>query len=97
MLIWLDESGVLSTMEITGMYKYAVKPVLPRFGPVSRLVEEVAKVDFEGEFEATIDLRGELGSNRYLFRDAGGAHLDHGVTLRVVLLALQRQVQHWWE
>jgi len=97
MPIWFDENEVPSTMEVTGMCKYAVKPVLPGFGPVGSLVEEVAKVDFQGEFEAIVDLRRELESNQQLFGDAGGAHLDHRVTLRVVLVAPQQQVQHWWE
>jgi len=64
MLVWFDESEVLSAMEVTRMYKYTVKPVLPGFGPISRLVEEIAEVNFEGEFEAAIDLRGGLETNQ---------------------------------
>jgi hypothetical protein len=45
-------------MEVTGVYEDTVKLVLPGFGPVSRLVEEFVKVDFEGEFEAIVDLQG---------------------------------------
>ena len=56
--IWFDEREVPPTVEVTGVYKYAVKLVLPGFGPVSRPVEEFVKVYFGGEFDVfTIDLR----------------------------------------
>ena len=58
--IRLDESKVVSTVEVTGVYEYTVKLVLRGFGPVGRLVEEFVEVDLEGEFEAIIDLRGEV-------------------------------------
>jgi hypothetical protein len=38
--------------------KNTVKFVLPRFGPVSRLIEEFVKVNLEREFEAIVDLCG---------------------------------------
>jgi len=46
------------------MYEYTVKLVLRGFGPVGGLVEEFVKVNFEGEFEAIVDLQGGLGSNQ---------------------------------
>jgi len=55
--IWFDECEVVSTMEVTGVYEYTVELVFPRFGPISGLVEEFVKVDFEGEFEAIVDLQ----------------------------------------
>ena len=54
--IWFDESVVMSMVEVTRMYEYTVKFVLPGFGPVGRLVEEFIEVDFEGELKAIIDL-----------------------------------------
>ena len=62
--IWFDKSEVVSTVEVTGVHEHTVKLVLPGFGPVGRLVEEFVKVDFEGEFEAIIDLRGGSESNQ---------------------------------
>ena len=65
--LWFDESKVPSTVEVARVYEHAMKLVLPGFSPISRLVEELVKVDFEGEFEGIIDLRGGgggLGSNR---------------------------------
>ena len=59
-LVWFDENEIMSIIEVAGMYKYTVKPVLPEFGPVSRLVEEAAKVNLKGEFEAIINLRGRF-------------------------------------
>jgi len=82
----------MSNVEVAGVYEYALKLVLPRFGPISRLVEEFVKVDFEGEFEAIIDLRGGLKSCRQLVRDVSNAYLNHGVEFFVVLPALQLQV-----
>jgi len=58
--IWFDEGEVVSTVEVAGVYEDTMKPVLPGFGPVSRLVEEFIKVNLEGEFEAIIDLRGSV-------------------------------------
>ena len=57
MLIRFDVSEVFSTANITGVYENAVKLVLPGFGPVRLLVEEIIEVDFKGEFEAIIGLR----------------------------------------
>ena len=93
--IWFNKSEVVSAVEVTGVYKYTVKLVLRGFGPVSGLVEEFVKVNFEGKFEAIVDLRGRLGPNQKPFENAGHANLDHGVALHVVLVALQLQVQHW--
>lgn len=54
--IWFDEREVVSTMEVAGVNEDTVKLVFPRFGPVSRLVEEFIEVNLEGEFEAIVDL-----------------------------------------
>jgi len=79
------------------MYEYTVKFVFRGFGPVGGFVEEFVKVNFEGEFEAIIDLRGRLEPDQQLFEGISRANLDHGVALHVVLVALQLQVQHWWK
>ena len=65
--IWFDECEVVSTMEVTRVYEYAVKLIFRGFGPVSCLVEEFLKVNFEGEFEAIVDLGGGLEPNEQLF------------------------------
>ena len=57
MLIWFDEGEVLPAVEVTGMHEHAMKLILPAFGPVGGFVEEITKVNFEGELEAIIDLR----------------------------------------
>jgi len=57
MPIWFDESEMMTTAEVTRVYDDTVKPVPPGFGLVSSLVEELAKINFEGEFEAIVDLR----------------------------------------
>ena len=44
------------------MYGHTVKLVLPGFGPVSHVVEELVKVDLEGEFGMLIGLWVELES-----------------------------------
>ena len=75
-------------MEVTGVYEYTVKLVLRGFGPVRGLVEEFVKVDFEGEFEAIVDLGGGLEPSQQLFEGVGRTNLDHGVALHVVLVAL---------
>jgi len=82
----------MSDVEVAGVYEYAVKFVLPRFEPVSRLVEEFVKVDFEGKFEAIIDLRGGLESRRQLVGDVSNAYLNHAFEFFVILPALQLQV-----
>jgi len=82
----------MSVAEVAGVYEYAVKLVLPRFGPVSRLVEEFVKVDLEGEFEAIIDLRGGLESCQQFVRDVSNAYLDHGFELYIILTAIQLQI-----
>ena len=48
----------MPAMEVTGVYEDTVELVLPGFGPVSRLVEEFVKVNFERKFETIIDLWG---------------------------------------
>jgi len=58
----------MSTVGVTGVYEDTMKSVLPGFGPVGSLVEEVAKVNFEGEFEAIVDLRGKSGPKPTTFR-----------------------------
>ena len=50
----------MSTVEVTRLYNYTMKSVLPGFGLVSRLVKEFCKVDFEWELEAIIALRGRV-------------------------------------
>lgn len=82
----------MSDVEVTAVYEDALKLVLPWFRPVSRLVEEFVKVNFEGEFEAIVDLRGGLKSCRELARDVSNAYLNHGVEFFVILPALQLQV-----
>ena len=57
MPVWFDESIVVSTVEVTGVYDDAMKPVLPGFGYIGGLIEEAAEIDFEGEFEVVVDLR----------------------------------------
>lgn len=55
-----NESIALSTVEVTGVYTHIVEFVLPEFSLVCSLVEEVVKVDLEGEREGVIDLRGKV-------------------------------------
>ena len=50
----------MSTVDVAGVYEYTVKLVFPGFGPVSRLIEEFVKVNFEGKFEAIVDLRARV-------------------------------------
>ena len=85
----------MPTVEVPGVYEDTVKPVLPGFGSVSCLVEEFVKVNFEGEFEAIIDLRVVSKPYQWFVDGVGGTYLDHGVALHVVLVALQLQVQDW--
>ena len=59
-LVWFDESKATSTIKITRVYDYTLKLVLPGSGSISGLVEEFSKVDFQGEFEAIIDLPGRV-------------------------------------
>jgi hypothetical protein len=54
--VWFDESKVAPGLVVTGVNEDTVEFVLPGFGPVSRLVEEFVKVDFEWVFEAIVDL-----------------------------------------
>jgi len=66
MPVWFDESEIMSTVEITGVHKDTMKPVLPGFGPVSSLIEEVVKINFQGELEAVVDLReGQNQTNNF--------------------------------
>jgi len=46
----------VSTVGVTGVYKYTIKFVLPGFGPVGCLIKEFTEVDLGGEFEAIVDL-----------------------------------------
>ena len=69
-----------------------MKLVLPWFCPVSRLVEELFKIDFQGEFEAVVALRGGGQNIPITCQRLGGPYLDYGITLGVVLVALQLQV-----
>ena len=64
MPIWFDESEIMSTVEIAGVYEDTMKLVLPGFGPVSSVIEEAIKIDLKGEFEAIVDLRGESEPNQ---------------------------------
>jgi hypothetical protein len=56
--VWFDESEVVPTVEVAGVNEDTVEVVLAGLGPVSRFVEEFVEVDFEGEFEAIVDLWG---------------------------------------
>ena len=58
--VWFDESKVLSTVDLTGVREHTVKLVLPGFCPVSRLVEELFKINFEREFKAIVALRDRI-------------------------------------
>ena len=48
----------MSAMKVTGVDEDAVEFVLPRFRPISRLVKEFIKVNFEREFKSIVDLCG---------------------------------------
>ena len=50
----------MSTVKVARVYEYTVKLIHPGFGPVSGLVEEFVKVDFEGELETIVDLRSRV-------------------------------------
>ena len=58
--VWFDEGKISSIVSTAGVYNYAMELVLPGVGLVSRLIEEFVKIDFEGEFEAIIALRGRV-------------------------------------
>jgi len=58
MPIRFDESEIMSAVEIAGVCDDTVKSILPGLRPVGSLIEETVKVNFEGEFEAIVDLRG---------------------------------------
>ena len=57
MWTWLDESEVSPIVEVARMCEHSMKLVLPGSGPVSCVVKEFVKADFEREFEAIIKLR----------------------------------------
>ena len=81
-------------MKVTGVNEDTVEFVFRGLGPVGRLVEKFVEVNFKGEFETIVDLQGEV---RVVSLRKNDAHLNHGVPLHVVLVALQLQMQHWRE
>lgn len=90
--IGLDQSEVVTTMEVTRVNEDTVQLVDPGWRLVRRLVEELSEVNLEGKFVTIIDLCAHISSIPNRVNES--TYLDHRVTLNVVLEPLELEVKH---